>query len=292
LAYEILNNAQVTPHRLHAFVRLVSRLQNPNREELLNLLQPTEMGGSQESSKEVYRAALNCGLITENSNKSKTVGLNVSPDQVESLPTFRDHLRQILLGVTDENSPNYLFNIFTAWYATQNERVFQLGAKGYEKLFNDQIFTNNEERAFNDTKLNGWRNWAAFLGLGWPMRAAMIEGQREVLVPDAHSRLKAVLPKLLSPKEGSLRFGIFARRLAEECPELDGGILFEICWKASRPSEQRGNRISLMLSTGLRVLHDTKAITLIRESDADEKWQMYQAIGYDLNQITHIQAGG
>jgi hypothetical protein len=93
-------------------------------------------------------------------------------------------------------------------------------------------------------------------------------------------------------EEKSMSFGLFMERLADTCPELDGGRLFNHCWQASRGAEQRGNRMSLMLSTGLRSLHNTGVIKLSEQADALTIWRLYPAAGSSLQQVTHIQRLG
>lgn len=285
MAFEILNNSQVTPPRLHAMVRLASRVKAPERQDLYDLLQPKEalpkLDG-QEAAKGVYTAARNCGLLAE--DDEKVVGLLLDPRSVESLADFRRHMQRALLGVADDSADNYLLNIYSAWYAVQGDRVFQFSLKDFETRFNSEIFPEAEGRQFNTTKLNGWRDWAAFLGLGWPMRF----GNREVVVPDAHDRIEPLLNILLPEGEQEVLFGTFMDQLAEHCPELDGGVLFNRCWQASRGAEQRGNKLSLMLSNGLRVLHEAGSIQLDLVRDAAVKWQLYPAVGHPVEQVSHI----
>lgn len=286
MAFEILNNSVVTPPRLHAMVRLVSRLKAPTRQDLYDLLQPIDALPkleTQEAAKGVYTAARSCSLLAE--DERAIVILQVDARSVESLGDFRRHMQQRLLGVVDDSADNYLLNIYAAWYAVQDDRVFQFTPKDFETRFNSEIFPDAEGRHFNATKFNGWRDWAIFLGLCWSMWFA----KSEVAVPDAHDRLEPLLPALLPDGETEVLFGSFMDMLAQHCPELDGGMLFNRCWQASRGSEQRGNRLSLMLSSGLRVLHDAGVIQLELVPDAAVKWQLYPAPTHPVPQVSHIR---
>ena len=288
MAYELLNNTPVTPSRLHAMVRLVSRLQAPTRKELYDLLQPLALISKQSSAADVYTAAVNCGLIDEIACK---IVLKGDAEKLESAQDFQAHMQQIVWGVTEPYRPNYRFNLYSAWYVVQNERVFQFEDKDYETHFLTEVPQDTEaDRSFNMQKFVGWRMWAAFLGLGWPIKPGL-SGQREILAPDASKRLRGVLPQLLSQDEQTIPFRLFAERLARVCPELDGGSLFTSCWEASRGSEQRGNKLSLAVSTGLRQLHSINEIQLIRRADATDIWQFYEAEGQLLKQVTHIRLG-
>ncbi len=286
MAYELLNSAQVTPPRLHAMVRLISRLQAPTRKDVIDLLQPSVLVSDQSAAKNVYVAAVNCEIINE--APDKTLVLSGETAQLESMQGFQLYMQKRVLGVTDSYQPNYLFNLYSAWYIVQNERIFQFVEKDFETRFNEELFQDAELRTFNMTKFNGWRRWAAFLGLGWPIKPGL-SGRSEILVPCASNRLKGVLAQLLTKDEQVIKFSLFAERIAELCPELDGGSLFTYCREASRGSEQRGNNLSITLSTGLRQLHDSGEIELIRQADATDIWQLYPAEGQLLKQVTHIR---
>lgn len=286
MAYELLNSAQVTPPRLHAMVKLVSRLQSPTRQDVIDLLQPSVLVSDQSAAKNIYIAAVNCNIINE--APDKTLVLNGEAAQLESMQGFHLYMQKRVLGVIEPYQPNYLFNLYSAWYIVQNERVFQFVDKDYETRFNEELFQDAESRTFNMTKFNGWRTWGAFLGLGWPIKPGL-GGRSEILVPCASNRLKGVLAQLLTEDEQVIKFSLFAERIAELCPELDGGSLFTYCWEASRGSERRGNNLSLALSTGLRQLHDSGEIELIRQADATDIWQLYPAEGQLLKQVTHIR---
>lgn len=288
---EIINNNQVNPHRLHALVRLVPRLRTPNRNDLLEMLQPPDLVNSQDASKAVYLAAVNYRLILEDENGRVSLHPDIGKRQnIESAAGFCTFMQKRLTGIADENADNYLLNFVTAWYTVQNERIFQYQKKDeISQCFNNDMDPRGEEelleegRLFNPTKLNGWLTWASFLGWGWPMTVG-----KELLMPDAHKRLFPVLPLLL-PDSKETPFSQFAARMTEICPELDGGGLFEKCWQASRSAELRGNQLSLMLSTGLRSLHDNGKIQLISHADAKEVWQLYPAQVHPFQRVTHIQ---
>lgn len=287
MAFEILNHAQVTPPRLYAMVRLVPLLRDPSRKELFDLVQPTTALPrleNQNAASNVFAAARSCGLLVE--NEEGVVRLLVPAEAVETLAAFRRYMQDRLLGITDDNADNYLLNIYTAWYAAQDDRVFKLDPKDFEVLFNSEMFPESEARHFNTTKIRGWRIWAAFLGVGWPMSF----GSRDLVVPDARNRLEPLLGRLLPAGESTIVFSSFMEQLAEHCPELDGGSLFRRCVQASRP-DQLGNGLSLMLSNALRVLHQADKIHLSLQPDAPTKWMLYPAVGHSLGLVSHIQCG-
>lgn len=284
----IVNESQVEPRRLQALIRLISYLERQTRQDVIDLLQPAALMDkfqskeTQSASKNTYRVAVECGLVKE--NDEKVLALQVSNAQIETMLAFQAHMQKSILGDTEQRQPNYLFSLFSAWYAVQNERVcYELVAKGYDVVFCAEVFPGVEDRPFNSTKFPAWRKWASFLGLGWPTRIS----SREVLVPDATKRLKNILPSFFQ-EESKIRFGLFMERLASTCSELDGGMLFNYCWQASRGAEQPGNSVSLMVSTGLRTLQGMGIIKLIHQVDALDTWHLYPAEGHQ-QQVTHIE---
>ena len=292
---EIINVSQVEPHRLRAMTKLIADLEGPKRQDIINLLQPEALlagntsEGALSASKNTFRIAVDCKLVTDTENMEKVTTALVTPEQVATMTSFQQLMQNKVLGVDEENQPNYLFNLYSAWYAIQDERVFhELALKGYDDPFNTEIFPDiTDDRRFNSTKFAAWRKWAAFLGLGWVARI----GGRDVLVPDATVRLRNIIKQLFQDDD-TIRFGQFMEQLATKCPELDGGKLFDYCWKASRGSEQRGNQVSLMVSTGLRTLDGLKVVKLTEQADSLNIWQLYPATGNPIQRVTHIQRLG
>lgn len=288
MAYEILNHLQVTPPRLHSMARLTPLLRLPSRTNLLDALQPLDAlpkQTNQEAAKNVLDAARSCGLLIEDAEG--VMRLRVSRESIETLAAFRRYMQGALLQITDDSEDNYLLNLYSAWYAAQDDRIFKFEQKDFELRFNEALFPDADERRFNTTKLRGWRIWAAFLGHGWLLN----QGGSTLLVPDARMRLEPLLGRLLPEEQSTVRLGEFMEQLGEHCPELDGGTLFHRCATVSRTSELFGNRISLMLSNALRVLDTAGLIRLTLRADAPVKWQLYPAAGHAHQQVSHIQLG-
>jgi len=285
---EIINEGQAEKHRLQALVMLVIELGEVEQSHLYDLLQPREPGDAQDaqsSARVTLLVAKECQLVSV--DEKRCVRGLVERAQCEQLPAFQALMAHRLLGVSAEDASNYLFNLFSAWYAVQDEKVLQeLVETGYDGPFNDQVFPDAPTRSFNGTKLVAWRKWAVFLGLGWILRL----GGREILVPDASKRVRSVLGELFG-EQTTLMFAHFMERLASVCPELDGGRLFTYCWQASR-GEEKGNRLSLMLSTALRTLDGLGHLRLLCQADALESWRLYPAEGSRHQQVTHIEYRG
>lgn len=284
MPYEIINSGPVTPHRLYALIHLVSRLEKVSRSDLMNYVQPPDLGWeNQNTAEEVINAAIRCKLVSE-TGSHKTIQWNTNIPPLENFEEYRCWMQDLLLGNTKETEPNFLLNIFSAWYIVQDERVFDY-SRGIVKHFNDDIFPEDTERSFNSTKLNSWETWASFLGFGWFNR------ENSLLIPDAHDRINPKLDELFVKSKQELTLGDFIRRLSTKCPELDGGVLFNRCFQISRQAQSSRNQLSLALSTALRVLNEEKRIKLIKRADSSENWQLYPASGYELDRVTHIRIG-
>lgn len=291
MAFEILNNAQVTPYRLHALVRLISRLDAPTKTVLVDLLQPPSLlgaeggQGTQSAAEAVYDAALKCGLIEESPDQRKRVTSKHPTEELENTEGFRAAMQRSLLGVTDETQPNYLLSAFCAWYAVQGADVLTMDPQAFENGFIGDMYPGlTGTRPFNATKYNGWEDWAIFLGWGWDMKIA---NRKPVFVPDATKRVRALLPSLFE-REGTVNVSTFIQALGRRCPELDGGVLYKKCWTASR-HQPPGTTLSLMLSSALRSLHAEGAMRVVNEADATDMWYLYPATGQTLTRITHVE---
>ena len=281
MAYELINSGTVTPHRLHTVVRLVSRLKIIKRNDLYNWVQPQELNiGNQDTAKETVRAAVNCGLLKDD-RENDFITMQPGISDLESVGEFRKWLQNRLFKKADRNEDNFLLNSFSAWYIVQDERIFQI-AKDLHVHFNEEFFPDEEERSFNLVKSNSWKNWASFLGLGW-------FNKDNILVPDAHDRVEPYLNDLLPDAGKEIEFGIFCDHLADLCPELDRGENYMQLRQLAAKSNAV-NRISLALSTALRVLDKEGKIKLIRRPDARINWSLYPSSMY-IENITHIQLG-
>ncbi len=293
---EILNNGVITPQRLHALLKLVDTLRQPKHEDLISGLQPIVLFDDPNTKSPaditgtMITTARNFGFIVED---SETQALSLAadiPKNIENPAVYRRFLQQRFAGIAHENDDNFLMNLFVAWFAVQNERIFV--PKQSERLsirFNNELFPNEpsdegdtrQTRAFNSTKFNGWRTWASFLG--W----VRIFGTDEV-VPDASGRLDEVVSRVFQHKNW-LSFSEFMSDLSEICPELDGGSLYQRAWEASRATEPQGKQLSLMLSTALRTRHNLGVLELEMAADASDVWQLYPAQGMELSRISHIR---
>lgn len=277
----------ITPQRLYSLVRTIHQLDGLKRSDLVSLLQPSALTNNRDTANILLRYARYYALIAEDDSRDSRVRLQISPNVIASYEDFRVHMQTVLLGVTGDSADNFLLNQFAAWYATQDEQVMTYSRADCEVKFHQALYANSSERVLAEQPgLSAWQTWAEFLGWGWPIQFERREETR--IVPDATLRVQPLLDKLLPHDSKAVQMGVFMKELAEACPELDGGVLFERCWQASRGNEQRGNRLSLMLTTALRVLDARGEIEVMPSKDASENWALFPSQSR-TNTVTHIR---
>lgn len=284
---EIINNGQITPKRLISTLKVVSKFGEISQKDLQSLLQPEFLEGDQSASKAVINAAIRLGLISLVGNEKKTISLHPSISlngNLSDLEDYRQLFQKKFLGVLSDSQDNYLLNLVIAWNAVKGPSIVGLSKDEVARKFNVEMSSKDAEaltregRMFNSTKLNAWITWASYLGFGWEYSNQFF--------PDAHYRVRPVISEL---KGSELPISYFMEILAEQCPELDCGNLFKYCLQELNLAGSRGNNISLMLSTGLRVLNQSGEIKLLKRGDSQSNWSLHKASGYTLTEISHIQ---
>jgi hypothetical protein len=293
---EILREGIVTPQRVHALLKTVKELQHAKREAIQDILQPRILlskDGKQSSANEekqntinkIITQALRFNLIIKDEQEVLRLAPDI-PKKIEDSSVYRQFLQSRLCGVDNESEDNYILNCFTAWFAVQNEKaIISKQSETLSEYFNQQMFPSEQDdtesretRKFNSTKYNGWLSWASFLG--W------VRKYDNVAVPDATNRLLGILNTVLNDKN-KISITEFIARMSEVCPELDDGNLFIRVWESSRPTEEYGKKLTLMLSTALRTCEKLGYLELTTEPDASDVWQLYDAEG--KIRITHIR---
>ena len=290
MGFELLSVNYLLPQRLFSLVSSVGMLGVLKRADLVALMQPSalvESASAREQSERLTAAAVRCKLLSETTVDSRELRLAVDVDRIQSVEAFRNLLQEYLLGVCVESADHFILNQVAAWYAVQNEKVLGLTKSEFERQFNGQLYSGASERKFSEQPgVTTWIVWAEFLGWGWPTPFGTVSNVR--LAPDATLRIRPLLEGTIRNADKVIPFGTFMAELSNIWPELDGGILFEQCWQASRGNEVRGNRPSLMLSTALRTLHNLGELELIDRPDASETWALFPAQSH-IGRVSHIR---
>src|SRR5690349_957772 len=136
MAYELINHGPVTPHRMHALIRLLARAEEWDRSEVLTLVQPSALDAKQQAAKDVLTALRSLDLIVVEDN---AVRLGNDAKSLVDLEMFRRSLMTSVARARSEDDVNYRFSLFTAWYATRNEEVIRSGNDELTVAFNTLI---------------------------------------------------------------------------------------------------------------------------------------------------------
>jgi hypothetical protein len=132
--------------------------------------------------------------------------------------------------------------------STSQDAAAELAMRFHESLPDTIARTN----PVNATKFSRYLRWYAHCGLGW-------FDPGEAFVPDPTPRLTRALPRIFSD-DARLDAADFMSRLAAQCPELDGGTLFNDI--ASGRYNTADRICTAALASALRNLHDEKVICL------------------------------
>ena len=288
---EIFHAAITTPLRLQVVLKLLAVVGKKSRQDILDLLQPKAISDNQTKAADAIKLLKAMNMIESTDDDQMLQLADSVPSKIDQIEVYRAYMQERVMGITNPNAPNnYVFNQFAAWLAVQDANIVNLNKIELTAKFSKEMYPSegNESdvatRAMNDTKFNGWINWATFLGWG-----VIQDAFRCGFVPDASGRLRGVLNDVL-PSGDAVTMRAFMEKLVVACPELDGGTLFEDAWTLSRPNENRSNSLSFMLSTGLRVLHSCGDVKLVEMPDSGDLWQLFPVQG-GMNRISHIQRG-
>lgn len=271
---ERLKNTQ-TPSRVYALCRLVG-YKTLTKEQLRLYLFPPKLNNNKDDVfNNVYDFAKAGELIDDADEK---VRLKLSDKDIETPTGFR----KAIANRTFSN-PQRNFCRFTAWYIMRGSKVYTENTKDWMGEFDREINVDKSLNIYNDTNLNGWRTWAAFLGFGFIHRG--------VLIPNVAIRLQDLIEedKTFS-KGGTLLFADFIEWLNKMGPELDYGPM---CIANRGAANIESQHLSLGLSAGLRSLHDRGLVKLEYTRDAADVWYLTESPHHAIpNQISEITIGG
>jgi hypothetical protein len=172
------------------------------------------------------------------------------------------------------------FTRAAAWVLAQDPYAFSANYdSGVDSL---QVQQGVEPRPFiNNTRWNGFTEWAVFLGIGW--RAKGTE-----FIPDPAVAVRSMLNKVFGSTD-ELGQEIFLTRLAECLPVVDGGryrLILEA--QIARPWRlQRQNEVSPCLSAAFLHLEANGDIQLELRADAPQKILLGRN-GQELRPVSHF----
>ncbi|MHC2088761.1 hypothetical protein [Methylobacterium sp. CM6244] len=231
----------VTPARLEAVIDLVRHMgdRKVTLEVLDRLVQPRSLPGVTPSSRQgrvAINAARSLGLLVDD----KEGGLRLDVPSRDRRP-----VHDLLLDTLDTKVLTNLdlepyLALFYSYLITRGGEAKSGGGAFWEAEFGRDVFGGeNIPDRFNATKYTGLRRWLRYLGLGW-------HDSQDSFQPNPYERLRRRLPAIFGAGAGERRFRVvrldaaaFMARLAQECPELDGGWIFLRAANGRSVGEQR-----------------------------------------------------
>jgi hypothetical protein len=275
----------VTPVRLEVLLNVLERYSSGlKREVVYELLQPTPLlGGKSIAAKETIKAAQGLGLVVES---SRVIKLDSDYDKKKSA---KDNiLRGMDKSVLSNSNLELHLSLFYSFYLGLNKEVYQYSKFDREKWaneFNEKVFNKQPQpNRFNVTKHTGLGRWFSYLGMGW-------YDSNDNFQANPYERLRRSLSDIFLDKL-ELKGDEFMEKLAEVCPELDGGDIFVRANKYKNYNVA-DKQCTLGLSHALVDLHEDRIINLVCPVDS-HGWNIeFAEPTYDEfvedNRITRIE---
>ena len=259
----------ITPTRLEVFIELVweMRQRKLDRDAIKKLLQPRGLPGLSLTSKQAFDVL----------NAIKELDLVVEDNEGSYRPNWKSrkvfHAKSILLTAIDEKvlsstTVEPWFARFFSYIITKENDVAPSGSEWENKWsisFNNDLYGGPpSDNPFNTTKYIGLRRWLRYAGLGW-------HDANDSFIPNPYERVQRQLADIFERKN-KLSSDEFMNKLALQCPELDGGVIF----KEVNKDINMARVCTRALATALRDLHDDGVIKLNCPKDS-RGWDLSRA---------------
>jgi hypothetical protein len=282
----LLSSPQGTPERVWSLVAGLSALGGTSsRGAYDDLLNPGfERDGAEVKAKatlaaDAHNAALSLGLVEIDRNQ-----VSLAVPLPSDFAGFADLLHDRLAALEADSADTVILGGF-AWMAAESDRqggvewIYQMG----RDAFADQANTGLSGKEMNPTRLPAWRRWLAFLGLG----VTMPHDRNAPDYPSPSSRMVRELERSELRVEAQLGANEFVALLARRMPYLDRGRLFnQACQRISHAPI--GARLSPLLSSALRELHDDETIRLMPSGDAAERVRLTEDAAHPIDTFTTV----
>lgn len=256
----MFTDGPVTPTRLEVLIDFLreTSMVSVSRDVVVKLLQPSAIignDGNRTGAAQTILAADQLGLIENSATIRPTFERS---DKRKTREIVLDAIDKLVLSDT---SVEPYFAPFYSFVLSLNESGSISPSDGdrWETRFTAEV--NQGVRGanpFNKTKLTGLRRWYEYSGLGWFDPAGVFQ-------PNPYYRIKRSLAHIFG-KTNKVSGNDFIVRLAETCPELDGGRIYSETTKHIQTNVQ--NVCTLGLSHALVDLHIDGVIRLDCPVDA------------------------
>ncbi|MBB5458756.1 protein DpdG [Paraburkholderia sp. Cpub6] len=292
------------PSILLTMARVIAQSKGISRDDLFSICLP-QSGSMKDGDKDLAvraRATLsrwtNLGLFAEEGDQIRvTVGMT----RGESIDAFTDRLPDICRGLalsqenceplwpTDgtvsEETAGRTADLCRglAWCLAQDMYDLRTSSPGeINSLLTTQIEA-GRSIFLNDTRWNGFRTWARFLGFA--------TGDDSSFFLDATVAVRWALTQIMQPDE-SVNASEFVSRLAECLPVLDSGVYRREVEQALKNESWKGpmpGYLSTSLSFALQRLQKQKTIGLVRLADASSQLTLVGQGGRAWESFTHVR---
>jgi hypothetical protein len=213
----------ITPGRVEVVIDLLRSLPGKSApvSSIKRMLQPEGLPGLTDRSDQARWAITACKdlhLVRETDGDATL--LIKSGERRSSQALLLEALDVHVLGGKDVER---WFAMFYAFLIARGPGEAQAGpgkaSEEWDRRFNSEVLGNAEvDNRFNSAKYTGYRRWLRYMGLGW-------HDSQDFFQPNPMDRLTRALPRIFD-EHAVLESDDFMSRLAEECPELDGGAVF------------------------------------------------------------------
>ena len=282
----LLSSPQGTPERVWSLVAGLSALGGTSpRGPYDDLLNPGfERDGGEVKAKsalaaDAHNAALSLGLVETARDQ-----VSLSAPAPSDFAAFADLLHDRLAALEADDADTVILEGY-AWIAAESDRqggiewIYQTG----RDAFADQANSGLSGKEMNTTRLPAWRRWLAFLGLG----VTMPHDRNAPDFPSPTTRMFRELERSGLSAGTQLGAGEFVSLLARRMPYLDRGRLFnQACQRISHATS--GARLSPLLSSALRELHDDQSLRLVPSGDAAERVRLTADASHPIDAFTTV----
>lgn len=257
------------PERIYELCRIVNRHGPMTSGSANAMMEPRELNTDSSPYFGAIRdAAADLGIIEKNGNEIKYIGPS---NALESLDDFRKYCNKVLFT----NPDTRFYRIVKGFLDSDGKLLHNENLTSLTSIDTIRGLTGLDDINVDD--MRGSRFWLSFLGFCYIEEVS----NRIYYLPNMYTALCDAIcsSDLIYDKEYPVR------EFFEAMPDY---IVIALKNWGSRSNVT----LNLALSNGLRQLHDNGEISLRRNSDSKEVWDLYHNSIHDIVSISHILIKG
>ena len=252
------------PARVYALFKIVEKHNGINRTDLMNLMEPADLNkktdGTQATS--YFGPTLMCAReLNLVDSQDNAITIQVEKGRIKTIYDLKKYVILMLNSFKDEQfykTSNVVLNM--------NENVFKMGGMS-DTTMTDYLSSKTGE-TINNVRMNGWRFWAEFLGLGYVPSAS-------VFIPNAYRFVKVILAESDLEKNKEYLIEDFISIINKY-----GSILTD--------NSDNYRTLNMAFSNALRELHDQREIELLSQNDRPVSYQLYPSKLFGPSSVTAV----